>query len=45
VCETLAAGLVHGRQLWFGTRRNIGDRLATIADDLNVTIGVAEPGT
>lgn len=45
VCETLAAGLLHGRHLWFGTRRNIGDRLATIAEDLDITIGVAEPAT
>lgn len=43
ICETLAAGLLHGRQLWFGTRRNIGDRLATIAHDLDITIHLAEP--
>lgn len=43
VCETLAAGLVHGRQLWFGTGRNIGRRLAEIADDLDITIHTAEP--
>jgi hypothetical protein len=38
VCETLAAGLVHGHQLWFGTTRNIGHRLADIAEDLDITI-------
>jgi hypothetical protein len=43
VCETLAAGLTHGRQLWFGTGRNVGRRLAEIADDLHITIHVAEP--
>jgi hypothetical protein len=43
VCETLAAGLVHGRQLWFGTTRNIGRRLAEIADDLDIAIHTAEP--
>lgn len=43
VCETLAAGLLHGRQLWFGTARNIGQRLAEIAHDLDITIHTAEP--
>lgn len=43
VGETLAAGLVHGRQLWFGTRRNVGDRLAEIAGELGIAIHVAEP--
>jgi hypothetical protein len=43
ICETLAAGLTHGRQLWFGTRRNIGARLATIADDLGIAIHLTEP--
>ncbi|MDP9441180.1 MAG: hypothetical protein M3P34_03145 [Actinomycetota bacterium] len=28
VTETLAAGLTYGHQLWFGTERNIGRRLA-----------------
>ncbi len=43
VGETLAAGLVHGRVLWFGNRRNVGDRLAEIAADLEIAIRVAEP--
>ncbi|MGH9076525.1 MAG: hypothetical protein ACRDY0_03575 [Acidimicrobiales bacterium] len=36
--ETLAAGLANGRQLFFGTARNIGPRLRAGADDLGVTI-------
>jgi len=44
VGETLAAGLTYGHQLWFGTQRNIGTRLAEIADDLRITVHVAEPG-
>ena len=31
----LAAGLTYGHQLWFGTPRNIGTRLAQIAEDLH----------
>jgi len=34
VGETIAAGLTYGHQLWFGTQRNVGTRLAQIADDL-----------
>ena len=45
VCETLAAGLLNGRQLWFGTARNVGRRLAEIADDLDITIHTAEPAS
>ena len=41
VGETLAAGLVHGRRLWFGAERNIGARLARIADELGIAIRVA----
>lgn len=40
IVETLAAGLAHGRQLWFGTERNVGDRLAQIAADLGIAIDV-----
>lgn len=43
VGETLAAGLMYGRQLWFGSERNVGARLAEIADDLRIDIHVAEP--
>ena len=41
VGETLAAGLTYGRQLWFGTERNVGERLALIAADLGIAIHVA----
>jgi hypothetical protein len=40
VAETLAASLVHGRRLWFGTPRNVGVRLAEIAADLDVHVHV-----
>lgn len=43
VGETLAAGLVHGRRLWFGTARNVGARLTDIADDLGISVHVSEP--
>jgi hypothetical protein len=43
VGETLAAGLTYGHQLWFGTERNVGTRLAEIAADLRITVHVAEP--
>lgn len=43
VGETLAAGLVHGRRLWFGTARNVGKRLAESADDLGISLHVSEP--
>ena len=41
VAETLAAGLAHGRQLWFGAERNVGRRMREIADDLGVAIYIA----
>lgn len=41
IAETLVAGLAHGRQLWFGTERNVGRRMREIADDLGVTILIA----
>lgn len=43
VGETLAAGLVHGRRLWFGTARNVGKRLTEIAADLGISLHVSEP--
>jgi hypothetical protein len=43
VGETLAAGLTYGRQLWFGTERNVGERLAAIAVDLRIDVRVIEP--
>lgn len=41
VAETLTAALTHGRQLWFGSERNIGRKLAEIADDLGIAIHIA----
>lgn len=41
VAETIAAGLAHGRQLWFGTERNVGRRMREIADDLGLAIYIA----
>lgn len=41
IVETLAAGLAFGQQLWFGTERNIGDRLAEIAVDLGIAVHLA----
>jgi len=43
VGETLAAGLSYGRELWFGTSRNVGTRLAEIAADLHINLRVLEP--
>jgi hypothetical protein len=41
IAETVTAGLTYGRQLWFGSDRNVGARLREIADDLGVAIHVA----
>jgi hypothetical protein len=41
IAETTAAGLAHGRQLWFGNPRNIGIRLREIADELGIVISLA----
>jgi hypothetical protein len=41
ISETVTAGLTHGRQLWFGSQRNVGIRLREIADDLGVAVHVA----
>ncbi len=38
IAESLAAALVHGRNLYFGTDRNVGRVLATAAVDLGITI-------
>lgn len=40
IAETLAAGLAHGKALYFGTERNVGRRLAEIAAELGVAIRV-----
>lgn len=41
IAETVVAGLVHGRQLWFGSERNVGRRLQEIAQDLGIVIHIA----
>jgi len=43
IAETLAAGLAHGHQHWFGTPRNVGRALARIAEDLHIDVHVTEP--
>ncbi len=40
VAETLAAGLAHGRQLWFGTSANVGRLLDRASDDWGVAVHV-----
>jgi hypothetical protein len=40
VAESLAAGLAYGRELWFGTERNVGRLLAHAAAELGVAINV-----
>jgi hypothetical protein len=40
VAESLAAGLAHGRQLWFGTERNVGQLLARAAGELGIAVQV-----
>ena len=38
IAETLAAGLVHGRRLFFGTPANVGRHLASAAEDLGIVV-------
>ncbi|MGH9171146.1 MAG: hypothetical protein ACRD0Z_09785 [Acidimicrobiales bacterium] len=40
VTESLAAGLAHGRQLWFGTEHNVGRLLALTAGELGIAVHV-----
>ena len=40
VTETLAAGLVHGRRLFFGTPANVGRHLTRAAEDLGIAVHV-----
>jgi len=40
IAETLAAGIAHGGQLWFGAEHNVGRLLASAAPELGVTIRV-----
>jgi hypothetical protein len=42
IAETLAAGVAHGGQLWFGLEANIGRLVARAAPELGVTIHVAD---
>jgi hypothetical protein len=41
VAETLAAGLVHGRRLWFGAPANVGRLLERAAEELGIAVQVA----
>jgi hypothetical protein len=41
VAETLAAGLVHGRRLWFGATENVGLLLERAADELGIAVQIA----
>jgi hypothetical protein len=41
VAETLAAGLTHGSQLWFGAPSNVGNLLRRAADELGIAVHVA----
>jgi hypothetical protein len=41
VAETLAAGLAHGRQLWFGTPANVGLSTTRAAGELGLAVHVA----
>jgi len=36
IAETLAAGLLHGRALWFGAPANVGRHLTQAAEDLGI---------
>ena len=40
IAETLAAGLVHGRRLFFGTPANVGRHLVIAAEDLGIAVHV-----
>jgi hypothetical protein len=40
IAESLAAGLVHGRALWFGFERNVGRLVGEAATDLGIEIRV-----
>ncbi len=40
IAETLAAGLVHGRRLFFGTPANVRRHLAVAAEDLGIAVHV-----
>ena len=42
ISETLAAGLLHRHELWFGRERNVGPRLATAAEGLGIDIHILD---
>jgi hypothetical protein len=42
VAEALSAGLVYGRQLWFGWQRNVGVRLAEVAAEIDIATSVLD---
>jgi len=42
ISETLAAAVVHGRQLWFGRQGNVGERLEVTADQLGIDVHLIE---
>jgi hypothetical protein len=41
IAESLAAGLAHGRQLWFGNPHNVGRILAEAAEELGIAVHLA----
>jgi hypothetical protein len=41
--ETMAAGLAHGRQLWFGAQANVGRLLERAAGELGIELHVLAP--
>jgi hypothetical protein len=41
VAEAVTAALHHGRQLWFGSERNVGSRLREIASELGIDVRIA----
>ena len=43
IAESLAAGLAHNRQLWFGTPANVGRLLERAAGELGIDLHVLAP--
>lgn len=43
IAETMAAGLAHGRQLWFGIPANVGRLLKRAAGELGIELHVLGP--
>jgi hypothetical protein len=41
VAETLAAGLAHGAELWFGIPANVGRLFSRAADELGIAVHIA----